>query len=87
MHNVLSGGLMRDENNTPLETLKSKDVQRILNVSKSTLDTWCSQGKITYYRPSGGNRVFLVNDVINVLNKGRFVSKADRLSTQDGKAL
>ena len=78
---------MRDEKNTPLETLKSKDVQRILNVSKSTLDTWCSQGKITYYRPSGGNRVFLVNDVINVLNKGRFVSKADRLSDQDGKVL
>lgn len=87
MQDVLSGGLIRDEKNTPLETLNSKDVQRILNVSKSTLDTWCSEGKITYYRPSGGNRVFLMSDVLNVLSKGRFVSKADRLSTQDAKVL
>ena len=57
--------------------LSSRDVCRMLNVSIDTLNRYCMDGKITFYKPNNGKRVFVRKDVLNYMVLYKFNSKED----------
>ena len=57
--------------------LSSRDVCRMLNVSIDTLNRYCMDGKITFYKPNNGKRVFIRKDVLNYMVLYKFNSKED----------
>ena len=57
--------------------LSSRDVCKMLNVSIDTLNRYCMDGKITFYKPNNGNRVFIRKDVVYYLLRYVFTSKDD----------
>lgn len=44
-----------------------KEVEEILNVSKSTLQRWDNSGKLKAYRTKGGHRRYKQTDIENIL--------------------
>ena len=71
--------LIREENNTWKEYLSSREVEKILDVGKDSLNRYCSDGKISYTRPNNGKRLFQKNAVLQFINKNSYPSK-DELS-------
>ena len=71
--------LIREENNTWNEYLSSREVEKILDVGKDSLNRYCSDGKISYLRPNNGKRLFPKNAVLQFIHKNRYPSK-DELS-------
>ncbi len=67
----------KQENNKFQEIMSSRDVCKMLNVSIDTLNRYCMDSKITFYKPNGGNRLFFKKDVLNYLKNHRHPSKAD----------
>ena len=57
--------------------LSSRDVCKMLNVSIDTLNRYCMDGKITFYKPNNGKRVFVRKDVLNYMVLYKFNSKED----------
>lgn len=49
--------------------LTSRDIQRLFGISPYTLDKWCQQNLIRYFRPSGGKRLFRKADVFEFIDK------------------
>lgn len=49
--------------------LTSQDIQHLFGISPYTLDKWCQQNLIRYFRPSGGKRMFRKADVFEFIDK------------------
>ena len=49
--------------------LTIKEVQEILNVSKTTLQRWDNNGKLKAVRTEGGHRRYKESDINNLMNK------------------
>lgn len=49
--------------------LTIKEVQEILNVSKTTLQRWDNNGKLIAIRTEGGHRRYKESDINNLTNK------------------
>lgn len=49
--------------------LTIKEVQEILNVSKTTLQRWDNNGKLKAVRTEGGHRRYKESDINNLTNK------------------
>ena len=61
-----------------LDTMTSRDVCSFLKIGTDSLNKYCSAGLITFYKPNGGNRLFLKEDVLNYIKRSdRFPSIAD----------
>ena len=60
------------------DTMTSRDVCTFLKIGTDSLNKYCSAGLITFYKPNGGNRLFLKEDVLNYIKRSdRFPSIAD----------
>ena len=74
----MNGNITQELANTDIKDfLSSRDVCKMLNVSIDTLNRYCMDGKITFYKPNNGNRVFIRKDVLNYLLHYKFNSKED----------
>jgi len=49
--------------------LTIKEVQKMLNVSKTTLQRWDNSGKLIAVRTEGGHRRYKESDINNLMNK------------------
>ena len=74
----MKGNITQELANTDIKDfLSSRDVCKMLNVSIDTLNRYCMDGKITFYKPNNGKRVFIRKDVVNYLLRYVFTSKDD----------
>lgn len=73
--------------------LNLKEVERMLNVSKSTLQRWDNEGKLVALRTNGGHRRYKESEILSILGEKSPETKNDavvatyaRCSTSDQQA-
>ena len=54
------------------DVLTSREAEKILKVSRDTLNRYCMNGTIPYSRPTKGKRYFLKSDILNHIGKNTF---------------
>ena len=68
--NQSSAGLSKDTNQHLQRTYGSKEVQEILNISKSTLDKMCHKRELSYHvHPQRRKRHFYEKDLVAYQNE------------------
>lgn len=82
-----SSTLIGEGNNTWKDFLSSREVEEILECSRDTLNRYCMDGKITYFKPNRGKRLFLRNDIYNFILKTVHYSKEDLIKQASEKRL
>jgi len=82
-----SSTLIGEGNNTWKDFLSSREVEELLECSRDTLDRYCMDGKITYFKPNRGKRLFLRKDIYNFILKTVHYSKEDLIKQASEKRL
>jgi len=72
-----SSTLIGEGNDTWKDFLSSREVEEILECSRDTLNRYCMDAKITYFKPNRGKRLFLRKDIYNFILKTAHYSKED----------
>lgn len=82
-----SSTLIGEGNNTWKDFLSSREVEELLECSRDTLNRYCMDGKITYFKPNRGKRLFLRKDIYNFILKTVHYSKEDLIKQASEKRL
>ena len=72
-----SSTLIGEGKDTWKDFLSSREVEEILECSRDTLNRYCMDAKITYFKPNRGKRLFLRKDIYNFILKTAHYSKED----------
>ena len=82
-----SSTLIGEGKDTWKDFLSSREVEEILECSRDTLNRYCMDGKITYYKPNRGKRLFLRKDIYNFILKTAHYSKEDLIKQATEKRI